>query len=38
MGVEPFVELELTEETEILGENPPPGHFAHDKTHITYSI
>jgi hypothetical protein len=36
MNVEQLVEWELTGETEILGENPPQGHFVHKKFHMTW--
>jgi hypothetical protein len=36
MNMEHLVELELTEETEVLGENLPQCHFVHHKSYITW--
>jgi hypothetical protein len=35
MSVEQSVELELSEKTEVLGENLPQCHFAYQKSHMT---
>jgi hypothetical protein len=35
MIVEQLVEWELAKETDVLGENPLPCHFAHHKSHMT---
>jgi hypothetical protein len=33
--VEQLVEWKVAEETEVLGENLPQGHFVHQKSHMT---
>jgi hypothetical protein len=37
MSVRQSVEWELAGETEVVGENLPRCHFAHDKSHMTWS-
>jgi hypothetical protein len=37
MNVEQFVEWELAEENEVLGENFPQCHYVHHKSHMTWS-
>jgi hypothetical protein len=34
--VEQLVEQQLTEETEVLKENPPQCHFVHHKSHMAW--
>jgi hypothetical protein len=36
MNVEQLVEWELTEETEVIGENLPQCHYIHHKSYITW--